>query len=896
MSEHWQRLQDIFEEICPLDEDSRRGVLDQRCNGDDTLRREAERLVHAYDEERAANQEARTEPAGRRFGPWETIRLLGRGGMGEVWLARRADGQHDQQAALKILSPYLAAPDSIDRFRRERQLLARLEHPNIARLLDGGMSPRGEPYLVMEYVDGIRLDRYCDDRRLPIRERLQLMIKVCAAVNSAHQYLVVHRDLKPGNILVTADGEPKLLDFGIAKMIDAESGLEQTATTNLFLTPLYASPEILRGEQATVASDVYSLGVVLYELVSGRRPFGAAHSTPAAELERALRDTAPARPSEVSEAAAQDRSTTPARFRQMVRGDLTTILEKALQHDPNQRYQSAERLAEDLNFYLSDRPILARPQTLPYRAAKFVSRNRVTVGLAALMLLGIAIGVASTYAEKRVAERRFQDVRRLAHYVLFDLYDGVSNLSGSTKVRADMANRATDYLNALSREAKSDQGLRLELADGYLRLGDIQGNIFRTNLGDTRAALVTYQKGIDLLDPLGSDPAAVRLRTVIELHRMQATDSRSNSKDAFDRLRDAVERLEKAAGSSPSVDDDYQLGQAYSTLGGLVQQRGGFVNKSGVGGKELDRAEMFLRRAVEAQPSEPNYAYSFAELLDRRAQSYASLSPQRTISYDSQALDVLNRVREPNRSYPTFRILLARVHTDLIFAYGQINQFDAAQEHARLAEQIYLPLVAASPDDHDVRYRLVVMRRVAGIVDGYAKRWIESADYFAKGIADYDILLQTGPNPHYRVYQAELRMRMADDLWLADRKPEATASAKAGLAEFRELAASPDAEFPVLRETAAYLLFTEVRSLRNPKEALALAERGRSVSNDPFSLYELLAAAYAENHRYPEAVDNERKAIDQLPAVKPGESPNRARQGCEEKLAEYQRAAKASGQ
>jgi eukaryotic-like serine/threonine-protein kinase len=664
MGEHWQRLQEIFDEICALDDDSRRAILDQKCNGDDRLRGEALRLLQAYDEERAANAQANASQEGRRFGAWETIELLARGGMGEVWLVKRADGQHEQRAALKILSPYLAAPDSLDRFRRERQFLARLEHPNIARLLDGGMSPRGEPYLVMEYVDGLRLDHYSDQHQLSILTRLRLMIKVCAAVNSAHQFLVVHRDLKPGNILVTEDGEPKLLDFGIAKVIDAESGREQTATVNLFLTPMYASPEILRGEPATVASDVFSLGVVLYELLTGRRPFGSSGSFPAAELERALHETAPARPSQVTEAAAAHRSTTPTRLRQMLEGDLTTILNKALQHDPTQRYQSAERLAEDLNLYLSNRPILARPQTLRYRAAKFVSRHRLTVGLAALTLLGIAIGATSTITEKRVAERRFDEVRRLAHYVLFDLYDDVSNLSGSTKVRAEMANRATDYLNTLAKEAKDDRGLRLELADGYLRLGDIQGNMFRTNLGDTGAALSTYQKGLDVLDRLQNDTGAQRLRTLIELHRAQATDASGSTEEAFDKLRGTVERFEKLAGNPPTVEDDYQLGQAYSMLGALLQQHGGWVTMSGVHGTELDRAEQLLRRAVESQPSEPNYAYSLAELLDRRAQLYAALQPQRTIAYDQQAVEVLNRVREPNRSYPSFRILLARVRTD----------------------------------------------------------------------------------------------------------------------------------------------------------------------------------------------------------------------------------------
>lgn len=896
MTDDWGRVQEIFDEICLLDEAGRRDILDQRCNGNDDLREKVQRLVRAFDDERAANSQAHASASGRRFGPWRTISLIARGGMGEVWLAQRADGQHEQQAAIKILSPYLAGPDSIHRFRRERELLARLEHPNIARLLDGGVSSQGEPYLVMEYVDGVALDQYCDSHRLSIRARLELMLKVCAAVNSAHQFLIVHRDLKPSNILVTQDGEPKLLDFGIAKMIDAESGRERTATVNLFLTPTYASPEILRGEPATVASDVYSLGVVLYQLLTGRRPFSTSAAFPAAELERALRETVPERPSQVTEAAAEQRSTTPSRLRQTLKGDLTTILQKTLEYDASRRYPSAERLANDLKRYLSNRPILARPQTFRYRAAKFVSRHRVTVGLASLALLGAAVGVVTTVSEKRVAERRFDEVRNLAHYVLFDLYDSVSNLSGSARVRAEMANRATDYLNTLAKEAQNDRGLRLELGEGYLRLGDIQGNMFRTNLGDTRAALATYQKGLDLLDPLRNDPGAVRLRTLIELHRAQATDAKSAGKDAFDRLRAAVERFAKLAGDSPSLEDDYQLGQAYSMLGQLIQQQGGWVRMSGTSGDDFDRAEKYLRRAVQLQPSDPDYAYSLAELLDRRAQIYASLQPRQTIRYDLDAIQVLNGVREPNRGYASFRILLARARTDLLFAYGQLNQFDAAIEQGRLAEEIYLPLVAANPEDHDVRYRLVVLRRVAGIIKAYAKRWDDSAQDFANGIGDYDILLRTGPNEQYEGYRAELRMRMADDLWESGRRAEAEAAAKTGLAELRALASAPDAKFGVMRQAAQYLLFAEVKDLRDPKEALALAERGQAHGEDPYSWDEVLAAAYAENHRYRDAVNTIRKAIAELPPVKPGETPSRARQSSEASLAQYSRQAKAAGQ
>ncbi len=894
MNPQWEQLQQLFWEACELDEAARRAFLEERCAGDEPLRGELERLLAAHDRERAAGAQTDAGAAPGRFGVWQTTRLLARGGMGEVWLAHRADGEHEQVAALKILSPYLAAPDSVDRFRRERQLLARLEHPNIARLLDGGVGRGGEPFLVMEYVEGVRLDRYCDEQRLPIPARLRLFVKICAAVNAAHQHFVVHRDLKPSNILVTKEGEPKLLDFGIAKVMDSETGRERTATINQFLTPTYASPEVLRGEPAAAASDVYSLGVLLYELLTGNRPFGTSDALPAAEWKRALRDTAPARPWQVNESTAAQRSTTAARLRQTIEGDLTTILDKALRHEPGQRYQSAERLAEDLSLYLANRPILARPQTLRYRATKFVARHRWPVGIAAVMLLGIALGVASTIAEKRVAERRFGEVRQLAHYVLFDLYDDVGNLSGSAKVRAEMARRATEYLNTLAREAQNNRSLRLELADGYLRLGDIQGNMFRTNLGDTRAALATYQRGIDLLSPLANDRDAVRLRTLIDLHRAQATDANSATRGDFDRLRSAVERFEKLAGNPPRVEDDYQLGQAYTLLGALEQQHGGWVSLSAVGMSEFDRAEAHLRRAVTSPRSQPDYAYALAELLDRRAQSYASLDPERSIAYDRQAIEVLTRVREPERNYGSFRILQARVHSNLTFTYGQVNQLATALEHAGAAEQIYLPLVAASPEDRNVRYRLVVLRRVAGIVEGYARRWAEAAEEFSKGIADYDILLETGPNAQYRGYQAELRMRLGDVLWESGRKREAEAAAAAGLVEFRELANASGATFGVLRQAAHYLLLTEVTALRNPQEALALAERSRGIASDPFQLHELLAAAYAENRRYREAAEYERKVLSELPPVKPGEPPSRARQSNEANLAEYERKAKSA--
>ena len=532
MTHNWERLQDLFEEVCTLDASSRRVILDQRCPDDAQLRSEVERMVRAYEESSAANEEAREAATGRRFGAWQTIRLLARGGMGEVWLARRADGEHEQRTALKVLSPYLAAPDSVHRFRRERELLARLEHPNIARLLDGGMSGQGEPYLVMEYVEGVRLDLYCEERNLSIRERLQLFLKVCSAVNAAHQYLVVHRDLKPSNILVTADGEPKLLDFGIAKLIDAEAGLEQTATANVFLTPMYASPEVLQGQPASVASDIYSLGVVLYELLAGRRPFDASKLSPMELME-----------------AITERDAPPP----TVDGDLNAIANKALSKHPEERYASAAQLAEDVRRYLDGQPVMAVHATWRYVARKFVRRNRLAVSAAVVLLLSLAAGVAGTLWQAHIAreqrsnaEQRFNDVRTLADYLLFDLYDSVGKVPGTMPVQAEMAERTLEYLDRLAAIRSSDPALGLELAQGYLRLGTILGDKLGLGdrLGNTAKAVDVGRKALAIIQPLErehpGDLAMRRTRAAIEQELGDALEWNGQYAEAFPLLETAA--------------------------------------------------------------------------------------------------------------------------------------------------------------------------------------------------------------------------------------------------------------------------------------------------------------------------------------------------------------------
>ena len=343
---------------------------------------------------------------GAELGRYRILEEVSRGGMGIVYRAERADGQFDQQVALKVMAA--AGEAALDQFGRERQILADLKHPNIAHLIDGGVTPAGQPYLVMDFVDGIPIDQYCEQQRLGLRQRLRLLMEVCAAVEAAHRQLIVHRDLKPSNILVTEEEQVKLLDFGIAKLLDEERAAS-TLTVARFLTPQYASPEQIRGEVITVASDVYQLGLIAYELITGRRPYEI-EGLSAAEAERKVFHEAPTQPSSAATAAREEAETWTGPDVDEITGDLDTIVLKAIHKEPERRYGSVEQLREDLSRFLEGLPILARPDTLSYRLQKFVGRNRWAVAATSAALLIVA-GLVSAFTWGLARER---DQTRLA--------------------------------------------------------------------------------------------------------------------------------------------------------------------------------------------------------------------------------------------------------------------------------------------------------------------------------------------------------------------------------------------------------------------------------------------------------------------------------------------------
>ena len=908
MNDQWGRLQDLFEEVCALDLETARSILDQRCHGDEQLRTEAERMLRAYQQERSANAEAHHTTAGGRFGAWQTIRLLARGGMGEVWFARRADGQHEQHAALKILSPYLAAPDSVHRFRRERELLARLEHPNIARLLDGGMSSQGEPYLVMEYVEGLRLDQYCDEHRLSVRQRLQLLLKVCSAVNAAHQYLVVHRDLKPGNILVTAEGEPKLLDFGIAKLIDSEAGLEQTATANVFLTPMYASPEILRGQPGNVASDIYSLGVVLYELVAGRRPFDASKLSPAALIESITQKDA-TRPSLAAATESSDiaalRGTTPEKLKSALDGDLDSIALKALAKNPGERYAAVAQLSDDIRRYLDGQPVTAVQSTWFYVARKFVRRNRLAVTAAATLFVSLAAGVAGTLWQAHIArqqranaEQRFNDARQLANYLLFDLYDSVGKIPGSMPVQAEMAGRTLEYLDRLAAIKNTDPALRLELGQGYLRLGTVLGRKLGLgdSLGNNAKAIEIDRKALGIVEPLvrqhPDDVADRRSLASIEEQLGGALSAAGQYSEAFQWLQKAAETFDQIATANPhdlrSLQD---AGRAWQTYGKFTSEKSGYITfNADAPLAYLNKSVNFLKAALRLDPANPETIKSLAESHEYIGRIETTPNPQIGIQAYSTALGLLTHLPDPERQSVEAQQHRARLLVLLGWGQGQLGDFKHSLANLEEARPILDAQAEADPQNVGAEFRRVDLYRSLGLVNGYAGNNGEALRNLQKAVGILDVIVKRDTaNAIYPLIRAELQGRVANLLLQAGRKAEASPYAEESVAYFRKIGDSPDATPQQLIEAVRSVAETQVQSLRDYPAALRFALRADQLATgkNPAALG-YLAEAYGLNKNYPKAVDAAERALAVTPPTKPGDPPSRLRQWLQDELKEYQ--------
>ncbi len=508
--DRWTRIKSVVADALEEETARRAEFVARRCKDDTTIRREVESmLAHAssrLDECADAIAVRRSDPlgsrTGERLGAYEIVRELGRGGMGRVFLARRADQNYEKDVAIKILKRGTDTDEVLRRFRAERRMLAGLDHPNIARLLDAGTTDDGLPYFVMEYVAGSRVTDFCREQNLSTRERLQLFLKISEAVRLAHQKLIVHRDIKPANILVSSAGEPKLLDFGIAKLITPDTGTaEMTIAQSQRFTAACASPEQARGEAVTTLTDVYALGGLLYQMLTGQPPHRFTSDQPShAEIVRVIAEQQAERPSAV---------VADVKVRRELRGDLDNILLTALRKVPSERYGGVGAFAGDVQHYLDGRPVRARPLTASYRAVKFLKRNTVASAATAALLLALLVaGTLSIWHARRAAwhaqraARHFTELRQLANSFLFEFHDAVAPLQGSTPVRRLVVERAVQYLDRLAHEATADWKLQLELANGYLKVGDVQGKPYTPNLGDVAGAIRSYTAAVTIAEPL----------------------------------------------------------------------------------------------------------------------------------------------------------------------------------------------------------------------------------------------------------------------------------------------------------------------------------------------------------------------------------------------------------
>lgn len=571
-AERWRRIEELFELVADLPQGIQEEQLRQACAGDGLLFEKVLALLN-HDRSRGGKIGEVIEglsriPApeelsftGRRLGAYRVVRELGRGGMGIVFEAMRDDDTYNKRVALKVAARAAYSHDFLQRFRHERQILARLEHPHIARLLDGGTTEEGIPFFVMEYVEGVPIHQYAADQKLSIPARIHLFLQVCDAVEYAHQNLVIHRDLKPGNILVSG-GSVRLLDFGIAKLAD-QTDAESTGAGLMAATPDYCSPEQVRGQPVTTRTDVYSLGLVLHELLTGERAQQADTSSPQA-LDRSICETS-ARPPSACALARGDRA-----LARLLRGDLDAMVFTATRKEPASRYASAAALAEDLRRHLEGKPIRARQDNRWYRAARFARRHWMPLAAAAVLVTTLVAGILAASFQARRAERRFQQVRRIAGALMVDVHKAIRDLPASTKAQEVVVRTAIEYLDALAQEAGNDISLQVETGQGYLQVAQLAYTLSRPSLGRSGEADLYYEKAKAILAPLArAHPGNPRVAAVLTKYFYLKGDFLLDTGHAAEALRfleRAVETAESAlSGNAGDIEllDELREAQHY---------------------------------------------------------------------------------------------------------------------------------------------------------------------------------------------------------------------------------------------------------------------------------------------------------------------------------------------
>jgi eukaryotic-like serine/threonine-protein kinase len=766
---NWKNVEEVFLAAAELSVAERLSYLDSACAGDSQLRAEVDSLL-AHDTadtrpfaamvgqtaESAANGEALI---GRRVGAYRITGSLGRGGMGAVYLAIRADDQFSKKVAIKFIRRGMDTPSAIQSFLRERQILASLDHPSIAKLLDGGATADGIPYFVMEYVAGTPIDVYCEQRQPCLEERCELFRRICEAVAYAHRNLVVHRDLKPSNILVGPENAPILLDFGIAKLMDAAAGLDLTHTAGSWiLTPDYASPEQVRGRPTTTATDIYSLGIVFYQLLTGVKPYQTGSTTPL-EIERTVCEQEPPRPS----SAARDRR---------LAGDLDNIVLMALRKEPERRYTSVDLFSEDVRRYLHGLPVAARESTFGYLARKFVRRNRVGVLAASLTAASlIAATVVTAHeasraeqarrvaeaqrlvaqkehfaadrerdiaarasvvaterareadAQKSRAEKRLSDLVELANHSLFDVEEKIERVPGSLGTRQEVIRTTIKYLDGLAVNSPDDAELLAVLVSSYTRAGDVLGYPARANLGDRKGAVEAYRKAGDILRRYsGLQPRNPRPRfQKLGLHqRMGAVLQAEGNVTAATAEFKAALRIarELAPGYPEQAQAIVQVGIASHDLAVILTP----VNPAEAGEHAREAIQAYVRAHALA-PRNPDYTQGLASARSRLAQLLiGDRRFDEALEQFHQGLGLLENLLADSPRDVVARAGIAKMHLRIAVALGapwqsSLGKREEALGYARKARAAYEELALTDPSNRKAQADLATALVYAGAID-----------------------------------------------------------------------------------------------------------------------------------------------------------------------------------
>jgi eukaryotic-like serine/threonine-protein kinase len=722
----WEQVKDILHQAAELPPAERGVFVAQASAGDPDLQAEVESLLESLGE---ADDFLESAPIpllskamsmeGRSIGPYRVERILGEGGMGSVYLATRELDGFPMRVALKVIRFSHSSEYLQRRFRLERQILARLSHENILRLLDGGITEDGAPYLVTEFLDARSLEHYLSEERPSREERLRLFLGICDGVAYAHRNLVVHGDLKPSNILINAAGTPKLVDFGIAKLLKSqddtdspEAAAEAQATITLMpaLTPFWASPEQLRGEPLSIVSDIYGLGRILFYLLTQKLPFDLSGLAPSQIVDK-LRQSPVPRPSDVAHDT-------------FMEGDLDNIVRKALEFEGEQRYQSADAFGEDIRRHLEQRPVSARPYTVSYRAAKFIRRNRGLVAIVSIASIALILAMGVALWQARVAKlnydsarERFEQLRVLSNSLIFDTDEALAQLQGSTPVRAKLVKSAIGYLDILAKADNADPRLQEELAAAYEKIADILGRPGTANLGQSLEAMASYRKTEAIREKLrASSKGSAAFQESSD--RLATTYARlSGLLRAMGDVQSSLTYERKALGIRQAMlENDPGNATRKRALASSLTSLSGSLSQLGDWPGVLDTRREALRMYEELATSHPENS------SDQRGLSLALLRMGSILLHENHleeavenyrlSLRIEEKLAQAAPGNVQFQVNVGRAQTSLAVALlrnGEVAQALATFEAGRAAYER-----AVQPDKRDVRTRSLMAANRAG--------------------------------------------------------------------------------------------------------------------------------------------------------------------------------------